>query len=167
MFISIHHSLCQTLSLLLHIHVLLPKPRYLLVPLHVVHCQVTHLLLQLLDLRQGDVNVFTCSMFRRNDTTMLQSKLTLKRLLSAGKVPEPGHVVVEDGRLPVRAGVVEAVYEHAGQTRLAQVEVLSQDAVELISPEVRGESGVRFLSVTLVTEILKCESFWQKQKRNR
>ena len=62
---------------------------------------------------------------------------------------------------------MEAVYEHAGQTRLAQVEVLSQDAVELISPEVRGESGVRFLSVTLVTEILKCESFWQKQKRNR
>ena len=91
------------MSLLLHVYVLLPKPRYLLVSLHVVHGQVAHLLLQLLDLRQGDVNVFTCSMFRRNDTTMLQSKLTLKRLLSAGKVPEPGHVVVEDGRLPVRA----------------------------------------------------------------
>ena len=66
MFISIHHSLCQTLSLLLDVDVLLPKPRYLLVPLHVVHGQVSHLLLQLLDLRQGDVNVFTCSMFLRN-----------------------------------------------------------------------------------------------------
>ena len=52
---------------------------------------------------------------------------------------------------------MEGVYEHAGKTRLAQVEVLSQDAVKLISPEARGESRVCLLSVTLVTEILQCD----------
>ena len=66
---SIHHSLCQTLPLLLDVDVLLPKPRNLLVPLYVVNCQVAHLLLQLLDLSQGDVDVFTYSMFLRNEST--------------------------------------------------------------------------------------------------
>ena len=80
----------------------------------------------------------------------------MKRRLGAGELPEPGHVVVEDGRLPVRAGVVEGVNEHAGQTQLPQVEVLSQDAVKLISPEGRGEGRIRLFSVSLVSEIIQC-----------
>ena len=88
--------------------------------------------------------------------TITTAKLTLERRLGAGELQEPGHIVVEDGGLPVSADVVEGVYEHAGQAQLPQVEVLSQDAVELISPEGGGEGGVRLLSVSLVSEIKQC-----------
>ena len=83
-------------------------------------------------------------------------KPTLERRLGAGELPEPGHVVVEDGRLSVSADVMEGVYEDAGQAQLPQVEVLPQDVVELISPEGGGEGGVRLLSVSLVSEIKPC-----------
>ena len=54
-----HYLLGKTLPLLLDLDILHPESLDLLVPLHVDHGQVTHSLLQLLDLRQSDVNVFT------------------------------------------------------------------------------------------------------------